>query len=109
MFSSRPWHTSARFHLKLEVDKYVPKPTQHVEGKNFRKLSLVRMMKVSFHLRQAQMYLAGSQQCGNASSAPRWLYRSKEMQPPAVPGHQVGDGHGVGKSKKSRDIHLSTK
>lgn len=41
---------SASFHLKLNVVKCLPKPTQRIERMKFRKFALVRMMNSSFHL-----------------------------------------------------------
>lgn len=99
--SSCPWHTSASFHFKLRVDKYVPKPTPHMEGKKFRKLSLVRTMEAPFHWCQAQMCSVGSQQHGNASSALRSPLWKQSHATPCHPGNQVGDGHGVRMSEKS--------
>lgn len=85
---------------------YVPKPTQHMEGKKFRKLSLVRKMKIC-HLSQANAFV-GSQQCGNASSAPIKLLWKQRNAASFCLGSQVGDGHEAGKSKKSKGIHSAT-
>lgn len=106
--SSCPWHTSASFHFKLKVDKYVPKPTPHMEGKKFRKLSLVRTMEAPFHLCQAQMCPVGSQRPGNASSALRSPLQKQSNATSCHPGNQVGDGHGVRTSEESRGIQSST-
>lgn len=107
-FSSCPWHTSASFHFKLRVDKYVPKPTPHMEGKKFRKLSLVRTMDAPFHLCQIQTCSVGSQRRGHAPSAPRSPLWKQSNATSCHAGSQVGDGHEVGMSEKSRGIQSST-
>lgn len=76
--------------------------------KKFRKLSLVRMIKVAFHLCQAQMCLVASWQCGNASSAPKQPLWKQRNATSCCLENQVGEEHGTGKCKKSRGIYSST-